>query len=217
MQYALSNRVSSTRVTLNKGVCQALNDFHWLLCDILSRPTRIVELVPLFSSTKGHHDASSAGAGNVWFPARHLVPCKEVTDQPVVWQLRWSQRISDLLVTNTNPTGTISNSDLELAGGLLHLEALSQAFDVRERTSLRKTDNLNTLFWKRKGIATTDKIPEHLLRMFGAHHCFHCYVPHHDYITGPSNPMANALSCDFDLSWGELMTSLERNLPSGSG
>ena len=148
MQHALANKVS-TRVTLSKGVHQALDDFRWLLGEVSSRPTRIAELVPLLSSAEGHHDASGAGAGGVWFPADHLVPRQGATHQPVVWRLRWPQRIADLLVTDANPGGTITNSDLELAGGLLHLEALAQTFDVRERTALSKTDNLNALFWQR--------------------------------------------------------------------
>ena len=53
------------------------------------------------------------------------------------------------MVTSENPNGTISNSDLELAGGLLHLEASSQTFDIRERTVLSETNNLNTLYWQR--------------------------------------------------------------------
>jgi len=216
MQHALANKVS-TRVTLTKGVHQALDDFRWLLRDISSRPTRIAELVPLLSSAEGHHDASGAGAGGVWFPAEHLIPRQGATTQPLVWRLRWPQRIADLLVTDANPNGTISNSDLELAGGLLHLEALAQTFDIRERTALSKTDNLNTLFWQRKGSTTTDKVPAHLLRMFGAHQRFHRYVPRHDYIAGPSNPVADALSRDFHLALGELMTSLSKHFPSGSG
>jgi hypothetical protein len=44
-----------------------------------------------------------------------------------------------------NPHGSITNSDLELADGLLHLEdALSQCFDIWERTVLSKGDNLST-------------------------------------------------------------------------
>jgi len=43
------------------------------------------------------------------------------------------------------PTDTITNSDLELAGGILHLDAIAQYFDVRECTLLSKTDNLATL------------------------------------------------------------------------
>ena len=124
MQHALTNKIKS-RVLLSKGVYQALDDFRWLLNDISSRPTCIAELVPLLSSAEGHHDASCKGAGGVWFPAAHLTPREGATIQPLVWRLRWPQRIADLLVTDANPNGTITNSDLELAGGLLRLEALA--------------------------------------------------------------------------------------------
>ena len=123
------------------------SDFRWLLQDIKNRPTRIAELVPLLASAEGHHNASGTGAGGVWFPSEHLQPRQGYTRRPVLWQLKWPQEIIDKLVTDKNPSGTISNSDLDLAGGLLHLEAISQTFDVRERTILSKTDNLNTLFW----------------------------------------------------------------------
>ena len=53
--------------------------------------------------------------------------------------------------------------------------------------------------------------------MFGAHQRFHRYVPRHDYIAGPSNPVADALSRDFHLALGELMTSLAKHFPSESG
>ena len=86
-----------------------------------------------------------------------------------MWRLKWPQHVIDRLVSDDNPDGDISNSDLELAGGLLHLEALAQTFDIRERTVLSKTDNLNSLFWQRKASATTDKVPAHLLRLFGFH------------------------------------------------
>merc|ERR1712095_252172 len=53
--------------------------------------------------------------------------------------------------------------------------------------------------------------------MFGAHQRFHPYVPCQDYIAGPSNPVADALLCNFDLAWGDLMASLKRHFPPGSG
>jgi len=34
MQEALTHRRKGTRIQLNKGVHQALNDFHWMLTDI---------------------------------------------------------------------------------------------------------------------------------------------------------------------------------------
>ena len=95
-------------------------------------------------------------------------------------------------------SGTISDLDLELAGGLLQLKAYAQTFNVREQMVLGKTNNLCTLFLQCNGSTTTEKVPSHLLHLFGIHQRFHCYVTQHDYLLGPSNPIADALSCNFD-------------------
>ena len=137
--------------------------------DISSRPIRIAELVALSASAEGFHDASGQGAGCVWFPASHLPPRKGHTPAPILWHYKWPDDIIIRPVTDENPSGTISNSDLELAGGLLHLEALAQTFDICERTIPSNTDNLGTLFWQRQGSTTTDKVPAFLLRRFGIH------------------------------------------------
>ena len=130
----------------------------------------------------------------------HIAKCLGYSNCPVVWQVEWPDSVKKQLVTSKNPKGTITNSDLELAGGLLHLQALVQYCDVRERTILSKTDNLSTLFWQQKGSATTNACPSHLLRLFGLHQRFHQYVPRFDYLSGPSNPLADALSHLFNLS-----------------
>ena len=78
-----------------------------------------------------------------------------------------------------------------------------------ERTVLSKTDNLNTLFWQRKGSTTTDVCPSHILCLFGLHQCFHRYVPRFDYLLGPSNPLADALFRHFHLSNNALLTHLK--------
>ena len=162
LQNALSAKMGG-RLSLTRDVHQALNDFRWLFHDITSRPTRLAELIPLAAAAEGHHDASGTGAGGIWFPSPTLKPREGFKNGPVVWRLKWPQFIVDKLVSSDNPDGTISNSDLELAGGLLHLEALAQCFDARERTALSKTDNLNALFWQRKASSSSDKVPPHLL------------------------------------------------------
>ena len=96
--------------------------------------------------------------------------------------------------------GTITNSNHELSGSLIHLEALVQTFDVRECTIDIKGDNLNTTFWERKGSTTTDSPLAYLLRLFGMHQRYHRYVPRFNYIAGLSNHVADALYRDFRLS-----------------
>ena len=212
LQDALS-KGSKTRIDLSKGVHQALDDFRWLAKDLTSRPTRLAELIPLAPVAEGHHDASGSGAGGVWFPGDELQPRHGYKpDVPLLWRLKWPEFITRLLVTDENPDGTITNSDLELAGGLIHLEAIAQSFDVRERTVVSKGDNLNTTFWERKGSTTCNSPPAYLLRLFGMHQRYHRYLPRFDYIAGLSNHVADALSRDFHLSWPEQFSQLSPHL-----
>jgi hypothetical protein len=209
---------SKTHVDLSKGVHQALDDFRWIAKDLTSRPTRIAELIPLAPSAEGHHDASGKGAGGAWFPGDTLQPREGwQADIPVLWRLELPDYITRLLVTSDNPTGTITNSDLELAGGLIHLEALAQTFDTRERTIVSKGDNLNTTFWERKGSTTTNSPPAYLLRLFGIHQRYHRYVPRFDYLAGLSNHVADALSRDFHLSMGQVFSQLSPFLSQQRG
>ena len=217
LQKALADRKGG-RVTLKRGVHQALDDFRWIAQDLSSRPTRIAELIPLPPVAEGHHDASGKGAGGIWFPGSDIVPRQGFNStQPLVWRLEWPSFISDDIVSSDNPHGTITNSDLELAGGLLHLEAAAQAFDIRERTVVSKGDNLNTTFWERKGSATSYSAPAYLLRMFGIHQRFHRYVSRFDYLAGSSNFVADALSRDFDLTLTNIMSNVSTLLPQKLG
>jgi hypothetical protein len=217
LQNALSLK-DGGRVALKKGVHQALDDFRWLAQDLEERPTRIAELVPLSPIAEGHHDASGAGAGGVWFPGQQANPrLGYEPNVPILWRLQWPQFITDAIVSSDNPSGTITNSDLELAGGLIHLDCAAQTMDARERTLLSKGDNLNTTFWERKGSTTTNSVPAYLLRMFGIHQRFHRYVPRFDYISGPSNVVADSLSRDFHLSLKAIHSQLSHLFPQNVG
>jgi hypothetical protein len=212
MQHALTTK-SKGRIALRKGVHDAISDFQWILNNISTRPTRIAEVVPLRASAVGHHDASGLGAGGAWFPADTLSCRQGYKHAPLLWRLQWPEHIRSQLITEHNPTGTITISDLELAGGLLHLDALAQAFDIRERTVLSKTDNLPTLFWQRKASATTDRVPAHLLRLFGIHQRFYQYVPRHDYLPGGSNKIADDTSRLFELNNIAFLTHFNTTYP----
>lgn len=182
------------RISLTVDTHQALNDFQWILDNISSQPTHIAELVPLLPSALGNHDTSRTGAVGIWFPAQGMTPQGMDAHYLLLWHFQWPHHIPSKLITAENPLGTISISDLELAGGLLHLNVLCQAYDIRERTALSKTNNLAMLHWQRKGSTTSDKVPPHLLRILGIHQRLHHYVPRHDYIPGDSNPLADDAS-----------------------
>ena len=193
----------------------AINDFQWLFKNIATRPTRIAELVPLNPSALGFHDASGTGAGGVWFPTPDLAPRfpSICPGQPICWRYEWPQAIRQQLISDSNPHGSISINDLELTGGLIHLEVLAQHFDIAERTIVSKTDNLAAMFWQRKGSTTTNSAPAYLLRLFGMHQRVHRYVPRHDYQPGQSNPLADDASRLFDLDDSQFASLFSSKYP----
>lgn len=75
MQYALTNMQIKNRVTLTKHTHATITDFKALANDVIARPTRIAELIPLHPSVSivGAHDASGKGAGEVVFATAHVV------------------------------------------------------------------------------------------------------------------------------------------------
>lgn len=156
----------------------------------------------------GYHDASSVHARGAWFPEPHLIPRTPFTQNLVLWGYEWSDSIKCQLSTPLNPNGSITDSDLELAGGLLHLKALAQVFDVRERI---------ILYWQRKASSTTDKVPAYLLCLFGIHQRYYRYMPWHDYMPGPSNPIADTLSRMFQLSDTEMLAHFQKHFNSLNG
>ena len=87
----------------------------------------------------------------------------------MLWRLKWLEFITRRLVTDKTPGGTIKNSDLEFAGGLVHLDTIAQIFDVRKRTILSKGDNINTTFWERNRSTTCNSPPVYLLKLFGVY------------------------------------------------
>ena len=72
LQHALACRQNKHRIGLRQGVHQALDNFRWLLQDLKSCPTRLAKVDPLRPVTNGHHDASSAGTGGVWWPSNQV-------------------------------------------------------------------------------------------------------------------------------------------------
>jgi hypothetical protein len=167
---------------------------------------------------EGHHNALGTGAGGIWFPGPLLHARNSYNlSTLVVWQHCWPKHVISRLVTDSNKGGSITNLDLELAGGLLHLNALSNCFDICKRTILSKEDNLSTTFWERKGNTSTSAALAYLLCLFGIHQCIHCYIPRFDYISGASNHVANALLQDFHLPWSHMLASLSHYLPQPVG
>jgi hypothetical protein len=101
----------------NSEVRHALNDVAVVIRDLARRPTHVSELTQHELHYTGYCDASAFGAGGVWFGAD-----RELT--PLVWRVQWPKDITDSVVSFNNPSGKITNSDLEMAGVVLQEAAL---------------------------------------------------------------------------------------------
>ena len=64
----------------------------------------------------------------------HFVPLPTGDIQPLYWRARFPEWIRRELVSFANPAGTITNSELELAGSIAHIDMLAQAADMTEQT-----------------------------------------------------------------------------------
>ena len=218
LQDAMQRLDGRNRVPLSDAVHQALADFAWLGNELHKRPTRIAELVPLQPSVCGAHDAAASGAGGVIFASQEVCP-RDVPgvlgegDGPIVWRVQFPPELEQKLVSWNNPRGIINNSQLELAGCLLHFDSVAHLYDVRERTVKADSDNTPTVFWGRKGSATTTGCTANLLRAMALHQRHHRYVPRHDYISGECNVMADDASRLHHLSNTDFLAHFNRHYP----
>ena len=97
----------------------ALLDVAAVIRDLAGRPTHVSELVQGDLHHTGYCDASAFGAGGVWLGATVPTP-------PIVWRVQWPADISADVVSDTNPGGRLTNSDLEMAGVLLQEAVLEE-------------------------------------------------------------------------------------------
>ena len=203
-------RADKDRVRLNRHVFAAIEDFRLIEDSLHSRPTRLMELVPLAPSDIGACDACRHGMGGVWFDA--LDPAAP----PSVWWQLFPTAVQRDLVTADHREGTISISDLELTGLIAHRGVLAHHRHVHERTMWIAGDNRAALSWANKGSSTSTSARSYLLRLSALHQRQHRYVARHHYIPGPVNAMADDASRLWHLSDDALLTHFNLTYPQSA-
>jgi hypothetical protein len=127
----------------NPQLCTALADFGTLIKVMARRPTHCKELVIDSPGYIGYCDASKLGAGGVWLLGTLYL-------SPVVWRLEWPEDIHNNVVSFSNPRGTITNSDLEMAGMLAHYLELEHLVALKHVHVAAWCDNTPTVSWTNK-------------------------------------------------------------------
>jgi hypothetical protein len=158
--------------------------------DLAARPTRPHEIVPqTHPELLGAQDTCGHGMGGVWFPVSQqlqsrpsspsaanetavdpdnrslLAPSEDAG--PVLWRARFEPDIVKDLVSFNDPSGQVTDSDLELAATIVQHDIAAHHCDVRERTMSGGSDNTPAVAWQGKGSTTTASAPAHLLQRHG--------------------------------------------------
>jgi hypothetical protein len=122
----------------------ALNDLCSLIRILGLRPTHVREIVIDMPCYVGYHDAAAEGAGGVWFHLGH-------TMLPVVWHLAFPPDIAQNVISLSIPKGLRTNSNLELAAGVLAIGVLlAKAPVIKHQPIGTLCDNSPTVSWIKK-------------------------------------------------------------------
>ncbi len=143
---------------------EMLQDWRTLIRTAAKEPTHTRELVPGKPDYVGALDASGEGAGGVWLPAKSEMA-------PIVWRFEWPPEVIARLVTEDNPDGDLTNSDLEMCAELLGWLVLETC-----TTTLRWkhvgvwSDNSPTIAWTSRWASKRSAAANRLLRVLAICH-----------------------------------------------
>ena len=126
-----------------------------------NHPTHVTQLVVDYPHFIGYSDACKLGAGGVWSSGTAQLA-------PLVWQYQWPQDVQDNLISASNPNGTVTINDLELAGIILNWLALEYSnINLHGCHIGTFCDNASAVSWAYK-LRTSASIPAaRLLRFLG--------------------------------------------------
>jgi hypothetical protein len=143
----------------NKKLQTALSDMRTLLREASKEPTRCSELVMQNPHYIGVKDASVHGVGGVIFGEGKA--CK-----PTVFRVEWPEWIrEEVRKTNSGRGGTLTNSDLEMAGLLLLWLIMEDVCDMQSGThSAVFSDNSPTVTWAQRLKCRGSLVADQLIR-----------------------------------------------------
>ena len=99
---------------------------------------RLVEVVPDYPSVIGSVDATKLGMGGILFTPGH---------PPALWHATFPPDIQECIVLFDidNPSGDLTNSNLEQASILAQADMVASLYDLWELTLLTLNDNSATI------------------------------------------------------------------------
>ena len=157
---AITEREGSKFVRITKVVRSCLEEWEFIIKVLGKRPIHCRQLVLHPAAYQGFVDASKWGVGGVWFGQNNSL-------QPVTWFVKWPLSIASQLITDECPDGSISISELELAGILLQwlvLETIIPAELLQHCSVAIWCDNIPAVAWLYKLCNSTSQIASNIIR-----------------------------------------------------
>jgi len=176
----------------------------------LQHPTPCMDLIPALADYSGYCDASKAGAGGIWVGLNRALP-------PIVWQVPFPPDIQAAVISEANPRGCISNSDLEMMGLLLQWLVLERFGTLQHAHVACWCDNTPTVAWATRLLSTKATTAARILRIL-ALRMLACQTSPMttQHITGTLNTMADFASRLFAHTWMNVLFSPLSNRTSPS-
>ena len=164
-------------------------------------------------------DASKSGTGRVWFSpgaplALAITPHSSAFLQNHCFhRTTFPQSIQDDLVSSGNPSGTVLNSNLELARTVSHDNIIPSTVPVAHLTTCNIYDNTPAVAWRTKGSNATAGPADYTLQVSALHQHHFCYKHEIFHILGTANSMAKYCSMLWHLNDSQLISYFSFNYP----
>ena len=171
-------------------------------------PTRLDELVPGIPAYTGACDAAKPGMGGVWFGP--------TLPHPLLWRTPFPDAVQAAVISDANPSGTLTNSDLELAGTIAHQAVLGLGDTHAGDTVHIHCDNTPAVSWRSKGSSTTTKPRSGLLKMAALLRRRQRTNLRITHLAGSANRMADDASRLWSKTDAELLTYFNSTYPQAT-
>ncbi len=147
----------------NESLHAAISNCQTILRESTSRPMWCRELVAGWPDFIGVVNASSHGVGGVIIGKMSECP-------PTVFRLQWPPNITANVISKANPRGTLTNSDLKLAGlVLLWLMMEHVCGPLAEKRIALFSDNSPIVSWVQQMACPSSLVAEQLIRVLALH------------------------------------------------
>jgi hypothetical protein len=142
----------------NAPLANAVTNCKTFLRESVATPTKCKNLVTAWPDYVGITDASAHGAGGI-------IIGENMGVAPTVFRLQWPLTVTQNVVSDQNPAGGITNSDLEMAGLLLLWLVMEEVCPTVTNAHVALfSDNSPTVHWVQRLAAKHSMVAMQLIR-----------------------------------------------------